>query len=598
MRVSQFTTVNSGQLPEQINAATEKENCPSSSLSSMTSCPNNGKKDSIEFGQNRQNPRLPQQDAVPSFKQLLLSLFGDDINQPAHMSLLPEPPPFTLPEVGNMPQPATQQPTQPQCPPQSQPSCQPQTPCAPQPQPSCQPQTPCTSQPHASCPAPDQKAENGMSFADVVTTLGRHEGLMKKALDRDGLAALRDDAKTPTDMKQALTTLLNDPAMFQKLDEAVPGTVDGKLAAGDVQVLQKQPEFKAYASALAETYTHDYVPSDAKPGAPAREMKANDAMRELYLYSESLPKKISLQTLKNIADGSQDMNKCPPQVAAAAKYFTDHPDQWRALTHCKDDKASVSRERLCDQVAAQVKLSPQENAALQTIKNNADIFFKKGGITPDKLQQIAQDSHNSQAVRDAANLLSQPNSMLFSMLDNGKHGAGGNFFNRANDHNISKGDLDAFIKKGSNQVAAAAQLAGGRTAADRRAQQDMAEGQETQPDAKKVRGGGIFKLLDIFSYIASGLSMLIPGLGEAGLAVAAGRTAISAGVKAGLEEGVEVALKAGVKTGVKDLTHHVKDQVTEMAKDQITDMTHQVFDNTLQGISGQHSGTTRVWAQS
>jgi len=441
-----------------------------------------------------------------------------------------------------------------------------------------------------------------MSFADVVTTLGRHEGLMKKALDRDGLAALRDDAKTPTDMKQALTTLLNDPAMFRKLDEAVPGKVDGKLAAGDVQVLQKQPQFRAYASALAETYTHDYVPSDAKPGSPAREMKANDAMRELYLYSESLPKKISLQTLKDIADGSQDMNKCPPQVAAAAKYFTDHPDQWRKLTHCKDDKASVSRERLCDQVAAQVKLSPQENAALQTVKNNADIFFKKGGITPDKLQQIAQDPNNSQAVRDAASLLSQPNSMLFSMLDNGKHGAGGNFFNRANDHNISKGDLDAFIKKGSNQVAGAAQLAGGRTAADRRAQQDMAEGQETQPDAKKVRGGGIFKLLDIFSYIASGLSMLIPGLGEAGLAVAAGRTAISAGVKAGLEEGVEVALKAGVKNGVKagvkDLTHQVKDQVTDMAKDQITDMAHQVFDNTLQGISGQNNGSTRVWAQS
>ena len=187
-----------------------------------------------------------------------------------------------------------------------------------------------------------------------------------------------------------------------------------------------------------------------RPGSPAREMSGNDAMRELYLYSESLPKKVSMETLQKIADGSQDMGKCPPQVAAAAKYFTDHPAEWQQFTGKDDPNASISRDRLCDPPPT-TSLSPQESKAIETIKNNQDIFFRDGGIKPDKLVKIANDPNNSQEVRDAANLLSQPNSMLFSMLDNGKHGAGGNFFNKANDHNIGKGDLDAFIRKGSNR---------------------------------------------------------------------------------------------------------------------------------------------------
>ncbi|MDU3818543.1 MAG: HrpF/NolX family T3SS translocon protein [Mixta calida] len=389
-----------------------------------------------------------------------------------------------------------------------------------------------------------------MSFEQAITTLGRHEDLLKKPQDREGLAKLRDDPQTPSDAKKALDTLLNNPGMFEAIDPAKNGKSDGKISAKDIRKWQENPAIRQYADAKAETYTHDYVPSDARPGSPAREMSGNDAMRELYLYSESLPKKVSMETLQKIADGSQDMGKCPPQVAAAAKYFTDHPAEWQQFTGKDDPNASISRDRLCDLAAYNVKLSPQESKAIETIKNNQDIFFRDGGIKPDKLVKIANDPNNSQEVRDAANLLSQPNSMLFSMLDNGKHGAGGNFFNKANDHNIGKGDLDAFIRKGSNQVAAAPQLANAPTTADElAAQEEMASGQETQPDAKKQRGGGIFKLLDILSYVATGLSVLIPGVGAAGLAATAGRAALTAGLKEGLKQGVKEGVKEGVQQG-------------------------------------------------
>lgn len=395
--------------------------------------------------------------------------------------------------------------------------------------------------------AAEGESSNGqMPFEQVVTTLGRHEDLLKKATNREGMEKLCDDPDTPTDEKKALETLLNDPQMFDRLDSAKNGKHDGKISSKDIRKWQEDPAVKEYASAKAESYTHDYVPSDAQPGSAPREMSSNDAMRELYQYSESLPKNINAETLKKIADGSQDMGKCPPQVAAAAKYYTDHPDEWQKLTGKDDPNAGVSRDRLCDLASYNVKLSPQESKAVETLKNNQDIFFKGGGLKTGKLADIANDKNNSQDVRDAANLLSQPESMLFTMLDNGKHGAGGNFFNKANDKNISKGDLDAFIKKGSNQVATPDSLSGtAKTVGEMTARQDMATGQETQPDTKKEKGGGIFKLLDILSYIGSALTVFIPGVGAAGLAATAGRAAVTAGLKEGLKQGVKEGIKEG-----------------------------------------------------
>ena len=427
---------------------------------------------------------------------------------------------------------------------------------------------PTAMQGHAATISPSME-EDQMSFEEVVSVLGRNEDLLKKPLDREGLEKLRDDPETPSDAKRALGALLNNPTYFDVFDKAKQGKSDGKISSKDVQKLQEHPQIRAYADFKAGQYTANYVPSDAPPGSPARMMTANDAMRELYLYSESLPKNINLETLQKIADGSQKMGKCPPQLAAAAKFFTQNPDQWQRFSGTNKPSDSISRDRLCDLVSFNIKLSPQESKALETLKNNKDIFFKGGGINPGKLEAIANNKEHSQEVRDTANLLAQPNSMLFSMLDNAKHGAGGNFFNKANDRNIGKGDLDAFIRKGSNQVAQAAQPSSRPVAA---AQKDMAAGQETQPDPKKEKGGGFTKFLEIFSYVASGLMMLIPGAGVAGAAMAAGRAAATAaGRAAATAAGKEAANQAGKQVARESIRQNAKEGFRDGAKESLKD---------------------------
>ncbi|NIG12928.1 hypothetical protein F3J37_01590 [Pantoea sp. Al-1710] len=393
---------------------------------------------------------------------------------------------------------------------------------------------------------PEDGTDQPMSYEDVVNTLGRNEGLITKAMNKDDLKKLADDPKTPPDMQRALNTLLSDPDMYDKIDNATPGKVDGKIAANDIQAIKKTPDFMAYSDQQAETYTHTYVPSDAPPGTPPQEMTGNDAIRELYLYSQSLPKNLSLQTMKDIADGKQPLDKCPPQVQAAAKYMTDHPDQWAKYTGMTDPDKEESREALCDQASYNVKLNVNEADALNTVKNNEDIFFKDGDITPKSLQKIADDKNQPQDVRDAAKLLLKPNSMLFSMLDNGMHHAGGDFFHKSNDKKIAKGDIDAFIAHGTNQIAPAPTPSYIDTPDEMKARRDMYDGQKTQPDEKKEMGGGFFKMIDILGWITTGLSILIPGLGEAALGAGVGRAAVQAGIQAGAKAAAEGGLKAGV----------------------------------------------------
>ncbi|MFP8968352.1 HrpF/NolX family T3SS translocon protein [Pokkaliibacter sp. CJK22405] len=453
-----------------------------------------------------------------------------------------------------------------------------------------------------------------MSFEEIVTTLGRHEDLLKKPKDFKGLQELANDPDTPSDAKKALEALTKDGedgAMYQAFDAAKTGKTDGKISSKDIRELQKLPQVAAYADFKAETYTHDYVPSDAKPGSAPREMTTNDAMRELFQYSESLPgKNIDLETMQKIADGTQDMGKCPPQVAAAAKFFTDHPDQWQILT--KDDGGKVSRDRLCDLAAQNVNLSPQESKAIDTLQNNKDIFFKGGSLNTDKLTKIANDESNSQDVRDAANLLAQPHSMLFSMLDNGKHGAGGNFFNKANDKKISEGDLSAFVKKGTNQVAQEPILSGAPTnKLEADAINDMNVGQETQPDEKKEKGGGIFKLLEALSWVGTAVASVFTG-GAAGALMTAGRVigqtvakvvakevgkeVLEQGAKGiAKEAGKDIAKEVG-KDAAKDIaTGTVKNAAKDITKDYGKDYTQ----DQIARIEGDDTGidAPRVWAQ-
>lgn len=455
-----------------------------------------------------------------------------------------------------------------------------------------------------------------MSFEELVTVLGRHENLLKDPQDRQGLKKLRDDPATPSDAKRALNALLTNADYYDAFDQGKEGKKDGRISSKDVQALQQHPQIRAYADFKAGQYTDNYVPSDAPPGSPPRQMTQNDAMRELYLYSESLPGDISLDTLRKIADGSEKMGKCPPQVAAAAKFFTQNPEKWQAFSGQDNPSGTISKDRLCDLVANQIKLSPQEDKALKTLQNNKDIFFKDGGLKPEKLEAITNNKNNSQEVRDTANLLSQPNSMLFSMLDNAKHGAGGNFFNKANDRNITGGDLDLFIKNGSHQVAEPARASSRPVAS---AQWDMAAGQETQPDEKKEKGGGFAKFLDIFTTVASGLLMLIPGAGAAGAAAMAARTAATIGrtvASAAAREGVTQAgkhvtketLVQGIKDGAKEglregAKNGFKEGARDFTKEAGKDLLHDGIDYLTQSnappvSSNPHVEAPRVWAQS
>ncbi len=465
----------------------------------------------------------------------------------------------------------------------------------------------CGQPPAANCQptAPSGEGEQQMPFEEVISILGRHEGLLKDPQDREGLEKLRDDDKTPSDAKQALSALLDNKAYFAAFDGAKEGKTDGKISSKDVQKLQERPEMRVYADFKAAQFTDNYVPSDAPPNSPARAMTANDAMRELFRYSESLPKNISLETLQNIADGSEKMDKCPPQLAAAAKFFVQNPDQWQAFSGKDNPTHSVSRDRLCDLASFNVKLSPQERKALDTLDANRDIFFKGGGIKTDKLESIANNKENSKEVRDAANLLAQPNSMLFSMLDNAKHGAGGNFFNKANDRNISTGDLDAFLRKGSNQVAEPPRASMRPVESAQRA---MVQGQESQPDPKKEKGGGFTKLLEALSY----LTMFIPGIGMAGAAAAAGRmigtvvgrsVATSATREAVTQAGTQTTRQAlsesarqGGREGLKD---GVRDAGIDMAKDLGKEGLNRYRDRNEEPAPGNPNlEQPRVWAQS
>ncbi len=365
------------------------------------------------------------------------------------------------------------------------------------------------------------------AFKETVMTLGRHEKLLRGKIDAEKLDGMLADDSLPSDLRGALQTLQEDPGMFDRLESAKTGERDGRFSVKDVRTLQDSPEMKAYTDQRAEAYLDNYTPSDAVPGTPGRRMTANDAMRELFRYGDSLPNKFGLEDLQKIADGSANAGKAPPALMAAAKYYTRNPGEWSRLTG-EDANGKIGRERFADLASRNVQLRPEELEAVKTLADNRDVFFKKGGLTPDKLQQIVQDPSNSDAVREAAALLGTKESMLFGMLENAKHGAGGDAWNTANDKNLSKNDLKAFLKQGLNEAsgddrnASLFDQASAEGPLGSQASADMAVGQESQPDAKKQKGG---QLKDVLTGLAQYvLPSLLGGVGGF-LASAAGRIA-------------------------------------------------------------------------
>ncbi|WP_347556995.1 HrpF/NolX family T3SS translocon protein [Robbsia sp. KACC 23696] len=430
-----------------------------------------------------------------------------------------------------------------------------------------------------------------------------------------------DDPSTPSDLKAALQQLQKDPSLLNMLDAGKNGKVDGKIGKEDISRLtSKRPEMVAYNEQQAQSYVDNYIPSDDTddPDAKPREMDANDAMRELYRYSDYLPGNISKQSLQDIVDGTGSEGKAPAQLKAAAEYMLSNPSAWSTVA---GSSGSVSRGHMEDAISKNITLDQNENTTMQTLSDNESTFFGDGNLTRDKLTSIVNDPKSSDAVKTAAQqLLNDP--MLFGMLDNGKKGSSGNLLYAADDGKISKGDFEAFKSKltTAGQVASTPATHEPTTAADQAATQAMEAGTEDQPEQKKSKGGGLIKffegilhvfskILDVASTILGALAK-IPGIGEifAGASVAtklvsgeanvaadaiggaskeqigkdeeqafegAGEAAIGAvtvpgvggALMKGAEEGVDAATTA-TSTAVKS---GLKDGVTDAAKDNAED---------------------------
>jgi len=452
----------------------------------------------------------------------------------------------------------------------------------------------------------------------TLSVLGRHADAIS-GKDSD-IQKKIDDPKTPSDLKTALQQLQKDPSLMDMLDAGKNGKVDGKIGSDDISHLtSKRPEMVAYNEQQAQTYVDNYIPSDdTDPNAKPRAMDANDAMRELYRYSDNLPKNVTKQSLQDIVDGTGSEGKAPAQLKAAAQYMLSNPSAWTTVA---GSSGSLSRGHMEDAISKNITLDQNENTTMQTLTDNESTFFGSGNLTRDKLTSIASDPKSSDAVKTAAQqLLNDP--MLFGMLDNGKHGSSGNLIYAADDGKIGKGDFEAFKSKltTAGQVASTPATHEPTSAADTAAAQAMEAGTEDQPDQKKSKGGGLIKffegvlhvfskILDVVSTVLGALAK-IPGIGElfaAGsmatkfvsgqanvvadavggaskgeiakdeeqAAEGVGEAALGAvtvpGVGGALMKGVEEGTEAATSASKGAIKDGIQDGVKDAAKDNITD---------------------------
>ncbi len=461
---------------------------------------------------------------------------------------------------------------------------------------------------------------------DVMNTMLRHQERLKGPLTRESLQKLVDAEDTPPDLKVALQKLLSEEGaeLFERLDVQLKSKrgfrPDGKLSIDCVLDLAKKDDhFKAFNERKAKEFTQAYTPSDAqakgpdgKPPVP-RQMTGNDAMRELYLYSDSLPKKITAETLKSIADGTYKGAKLPPQVIAAAQYFADREGEWNNLMG-----KTVSRGEMCNRIARNVKLGGEKTDLIESIKKDADFFFTKGTFNRDQLQKWIDDpSVSAERKKICQTLLDD--SVLFGMLDNARGGhSGGGFASRykADDGKISLREVEALSKRvvgGADRKKSdlpinqrdEPELGQVRDdLANTKAAAEMRAGQLDDPNTKGPKGNGaLFKIADtvlkIGSHIADGMSAVcsalskIPvvglafvpvsvGLGTAAAGMRVGRTALNGGdmdaawrnfgidvggaaLSAVTVPGAGKAMTAAVKEGVRETFKHAARETGEAA---------------------------------
>jgi len=365
----------------------------------------------------------------------------------------------------------------------------------------------------------------------IVSVLNRHKD--KCPLDWKSLGDLANDPSTPPDLKAAIEALQQDPELFYAIGSQGDGRCGGKIKADDLSSFSDHhAQVAAFQDQQARRYEHNYIPSDGTGSGQPSVMSENDALRELYRYSDNLPKNLSLADFKQIVDGEAKTGKCPPQVVAAAQYFLDHPNEWKQLYGGSIDK--VHKEDFLQVASSSMNLSQTELDTLNTINKNQAAFFGKGDLTRDKLASMVDDKSLAPEVRQAASqLLSDP--LLFGLLNNSITGykthhkvfdfGGGHTVDSGN---ISNNDFTHFFSNMSaaNRTPHHLKTHVAKTAADQSAVADMMIGVEDQPDIKspKKNGGAFMHVLDdvlkvgskVIDWAATAVGVLgvIPGLGE------------------------------------------------------------------------------------
>lgn len=388
-------------------------------------------------------------------------------------------------------------------------------------------QQPVVQQPFGSLPLPDPVMQQPMPTPEQVTA-------------EKGKAMLEEFNKNPPPAGKGLFGALRRRKARDKLNS--------------------QPEVIAYRRQQAESFKHNYIPSDG--GNTPREITRNDALKELYAYSDYLPKKTSLKTLQDIVDGTFD-GKRPPQLVAASRYMLDHPDEWKQVTG-KEGDDRIKRAALNDALSRNIQLGAGQLKTLETLERNANDFFDGRLFGREKLQRIIDNPNSKREnVEAAKHLLADP--VLFGMLDNTEYGHKSTGWRKSDDGLIGRNDLREFMEKLNRtpvpEIAEQPRMF--TTAADLEAALAMLKSQENLPLEKTVKGGqakkavsGVMKGFSVFYDISSKAmgavaALKIPLLSQAaafssmvanaysgGLNV--GRTAINGGdVK-------DAAVKAGI----------------------------------------------------
>ncbi|WP_305880504.1 HrpF/NolX family T3SS translocon protein [Bradyrhizobium sp. CCGUVB1N3] len=370
----------------------------------------------------------------------------------------------------------------------------------------------------------------------IVAVLNRHKDQLP--LWWGHITPTDFDPSVPSDLKAAIQGLHQD----RKLFAALGGTSDWRsyrVADRLSSFCSNHPQVAAFQEQQAHSYEQNYIPSDGTGNGQPSVMTVNDAMRELYRYSDYLPKNLSLADFQQIVDGNAQTGKTPPQVIAAAQYFLDHPDAWKQLYGGAIDQ--VHKEDFLQVASSSMGLTQTELNTLDTINKNQGAFFGGGVLTRDKLASMAEDKSLDPKVRQAASqLLSDP--LLFALLNNSITGykTHHKFFDFGGGHrvdsgNISNNDFTNFYSNMSaaNRTVQQTKTHVPKTEAEQSAVADMMMGVADQPDIKSVKknGGALMHALEgakplldelltaesrALDWAATAVGALgfIPGLGE------------------------------------------------------------------------------------